>query len=202
MNYLAHLHLAHVTQTSLVGAVLGDFIKGQNHLALPPDLQLAVRLHRKVDAYTEDDSTIRQAKVFFDSGLRRFAGIALDVFWDHCLVRNFAIYTQEPLDDFVGRCYEALRQSDGGNSERYRRTTEAMMAYDWLTHYAEWDGVARALQGLSRRRPFLGPVADCVEVLEQHQGELQQLFATFYPELMGLSVAWCEKTRAPVSDSS
>ena len=196
MNYLAHLHLAHVTQTSMVGAMLGAFIKGQRHLELSPDLQLAVRLHRKVDAYTEDDSTIRQAKVFFDSGLRRFAGIALDVFWDHCLAKNFSIYSEEALSGFVSRSYHALKEHDGNYSQAYHQVINAMMNYDWLNHYAEFEGVVRALQGLSRRRPFLAPVADCVEVLDANYADLQKVFPSFYPALVNQCQIWCMKNRA------
>ena len=89
MNYLAHFHLAHETQTSFVGAMLGDFIKGRRHLDLENDLRIGVILHRKVDAFTEDDALIKKGKSFFEHSQRRFAGIALDVFWDHCLAKNF-----------------------------------------------------------------------------------------------------------------
>ena len=59
MNYLAHLQLAARTNTSLVGAILGDFIKGRRYLELSAELRVGVRLHRKVDAYTEDNASIR-----------------------------------------------------------------------------------------------------------------------------------------------
>jgi len=175
MNYLAHFHIAHETQTSLVGAMLGDFIKGRQHLDLADDLMVGVILHRKVDAFTEEDPLIKRGKAFFERSQRRFAGIALDVYWDHCLAKNFDRYASEPLTVFVQRVYNTFKTHGGRYVEGYHLLTNAMIDYDWLNHYAHFDGVRRALQGLSRRRSFLEPLSDCVPSLERHQESLDKI---------------------------
>jgi acyl carrier protein phosphodiesterase len=193
MNYLAHLHIAESTGTSMVGAMLGDFVKGRRHFDLAPDLKLGVILHRKTDAFTEDDPVIHRGKMLFAPQQRRFAGIALDVFWDHCLAKNFSQYATDDLDVFVSRAYDALAAHEGQYSPMYDRVVSAMMRYDWLNHYAEFDGVVRALQGLSRRRDFLGPLVDCIDSLELNYQALSLLFTEFYPELLKSASVWCEE---------
>jgi acyl carrier protein phosphodiesterase len=193
MNYLAHLHIAEKTGTSMVGAMLGDFVKGRRHFDLAPELKQGVILHRKTDAFTEDDPVIHRGKMLFESQQRRFAGIALDVFWDHCLAKNFSQYAGDELDVFVTRAYKALAAHQGQYSPMYDRVVGAMMHYDWLNHYAEFDGVARALQGLSRRRDFLGPLVDCIASLELNYQTLSHLFTEFYPELLKSASVWCEE---------
>ncbi|MBL90882.1 MAG: ACP phosphodiesterase [Myxococcales bacterium] len=190
MNYLAHFHIARETQTSLVGAMLGDFVKGSRYKDYAPDLQTAIRLHRRIDAYTEDSPLIRDAKKMFDPNVRRFAGIALDVFWDHCLAKNFAAYDAVPLADFVHEIYGTLQADTQADNPHFERVSYFMMTYDWLNSYAHVDGLTRALQGLSRRRPALAPVADCIPGLASHGPALEKMFEEFYPHLVVQSREW------------
>ena len=190
MNYLAHFHIARETQTSLVGAMLGDFVKGNRYQDYAPDIQTAIRLHRRIDAYTEDSLLIRNAKTMFEPKLRRFAGIALDVFWDHCLAKNFAAYGTVPLGDFVQEIYGALQANTQADNANFERVSYFMMTYDWLNSYAQLEGLTRALQGLSRRRPTLAPVAECITGLEEHGPVLEKMFEEFYPHLVAQSREW------------
>ena len=100
------------------------------------------------------------------------------------LAKNFSRYTSKTLDEFVTQVYDVLTQHDGHYSEAYHRVTGAMMHYDWLTHYGHFEGVRRALMGLSQRKPFLGPLVACLPTLERRQHELETLFHEFYPVLL------------------
>ena len=61
MNYLAHLYLSDDgTPESLVGALLGDFVKGDDHRNYPPAIQRAILLHRKIDAFTDAHEIFRR----------------------------------------------------------------------------------------------------------------------------------------------
>lgn len=85
MNYLAHLHIADHCQSSLLGNLLGDFVKGDPDSQYGAPIASGIRLHRLVDAYTDSHPVMQHAKQCFSSDTRRFAPIALDMFWDHCL---------------------------------------------------------------------------------------------------------------------
>ena len=110
--------------------------------------------------------------------------------WDHCLAKNFDQYASESLEIFVKHIYNSLQSHDGNYTAAYHRLTNAMIDYDWLNHYAHFDGVVRALQGLSRRRSFLEPLSDCVPSLERHQESLENIFHEFYPKLVQASRQW------------
>ena len=192
MNYLAHLHLASVTKTSLVGAILGDFVKGQAHLQFPHELRRGVILHRRVDSYTEDSKLIRRAKDLFPKEQRRLAGIALDIYWDHCLAREFSSYSDSTLGVFVAEAYQELSAVESDFENTYRRMTRYMIEYDWLSSYAQFGGVASAIEGLSRRRKFLTPLVGCISSLEENDENLTELFSLFYPELVKQAQQWVE----------
>jgi acyl carrier protein phosphodiesterase len=57
MNYLAHLFLADDTPESLIGNLLGDFLKGVNKEQYSIAIQLGIELHRKVDVCTDSHPT-------------------------------------------------------------------------------------------------------------------------------------------------
>ncbi len=85
MNYLAHLHIAAHTRTSLVGAFMGDFVKGRAWQQLPAELAQGVRLHRHVDSWIDQRYLDAQLPQLFPAPLRRFSTIALDIYLDYLL---------------------------------------------------------------------------------------------------------------------
>ena len=53
MNYLAHFYLADGSPDALVGSLLGDFVKGDDHADYPPEIQRAILIHRQIDSFTD-----------------------------------------------------------------------------------------------------------------------------------------------------
>ncbi|MBZ0267919.1 DUF479 domain-containing protein, partial [bacterium] len=82
MNHLAHALVAHRTGTSITGNLMGDFVKGRPEDTLDGALLEGVRLHRRVDAFTDDHPAFHRCRARVRPELRRFAGILVDVWWD------------------------------------------------------------------------------------------------------------------------
>ncbi len=108
MNYLAHLHLGGHRPAQLLGSLYGDFVKGPLSGRFPAELEAAIRLHRSIDAFTDSHPLIKASIARFPSQRRRYAGIMLDVFFDHCLARDWHCYADLPLDVFTGKVYGTL----------------------------------------------------------------------------------------------
>ena len=53
MNYLAHLYLADDSPESIIGNLLGDFLKGQGTEGYSDEIKKGIRLHKSVDTYTD-----------------------------------------------------------------------------------------------------------------------------------------------------
>ncbi len=109
MNYLAHLHLGGPQPAQLLGSLYGDFVKGRLQGQWPGEIERAIQLHRRIDAFTDSHPLVHAAKRRFPLERRRFAGVLLDVFFDHCLARDWNDYADEPLPQFVERVYGTLR---------------------------------------------------------------------------------------------
>ncbi len=85
MNFLAHLHLAHLAESSLSGNLLADFVRGNPEESFPPDVVAGIHMHRRIDVLTDNLPEVREAREWFRSETRRVAPITLDVMWDHFL---------------------------------------------------------------------------------------------------------------------
>lgn len=101
MNHLAHVFLAPDSPEARVGSILGDFARGLEVSALPDLVQLGVRHHRAVDSYTDRHPEVLASKAVFSRERRRFAGVALDILYDHYLLRHWQRFSHTDRDIFI-----------------------------------------------------------------------------------------------------
>src|SRR5689334_16196335 len=122
----------------MLGALLGDFVFGTSGPdAYAPVIRREIHLHRQVDSFTDAHPAVDAARDFFADGRRRFCGIALDVFYDHCLAREWERWSDESLDGFTARFYAHLLDNLPILPERLRQLAPLMARGDWLGSYRE-----------------------------------------------------------------
>ena len=100
MNYLAHLFLARPTADSHFGNLLGDFRRGVDINTFGNAVRLGLKNHYEVDRFTDRHETVLAAKTLFHKSRRRFAPVALDIYFDHLLIKHWATFTPQGFDDF------------------------------------------------------------------------------------------------------
>ena len=109
MNFLAHLQLAGADENLRMGAILGDFVRGQAALeAFTPDVQTGILLHRHIDSYTDALPQTAALRAWFPGDFRRYAGIIIDLGMDHELARNWGRWSKQTLEAFDGAVREML----------------------------------------------------------------------------------------------
>src|SRR5690606_28202506 len=171
MNYLAHLLLSHGTPAAITGAILGDFVKGSAVAAWDPAVQEAIRLHRAVDRYTDRHPLPAASRALVSPERRRFAGVVVDMFYDHFLARHWARYHDRALPDFAREVYAVLLPQRARFPQRLQRILPYMAQDDWLGAYADVASVDRALRGLARRLRYperAAPLAGAIVELERN----------------------------------
>ncbi|CAE6900003.1 Acyl carrier protein phosphodiesterase [Pseudomonas marincola] len=182
MNYLAHLHLGGNAPAQLLGSLYGDFVKGPLTGKFAPDIEAAIRLHRRIDVFTDSHPLQLQACARFSLTRRRYAGIVLDVFFDHCLAQRWADYASEPLDRFTSRVYSVLA-NEPELPLNLARIAPRMSAQDWLGSYADFAVLEQVIYGLQRRLSRPEELADAMLELQRLYQPLQEDFQAFYPQL-------------------
>lgn len=184
MNYLAHVYLARPSAAARLGALLGDFARGLDLARLPPEVRAAVLEHRAVDAFVDGHTWIRRERTRFPPELRRFAGILLDVFHDHFLVRHWARFSDEPLERVTESLYRAFREYASILPPRLAEVAPRMASQDWLASYGELENVDRALAGIARRVRRETAIARGGDELRARYRELEEGFLALFPEVL------------------
>jgi acyl carrier protein phosphodiesterase len=151
MNFLAHLLLAGPAEADRLGALMGDFVKGPLPGTLPPDIAAGVRLHRSIDSFADVHPAFRRSRERMSKERRRYAGILVDMFYDHLLARHWLRFHPQPLSEFAQDAYAMLRRHHALLPERLAAITPAMAAHDWLTSYAEMESLTTALVRMAQR---------------------------------------------------
>ena len=183
MNYLAHLCLAEGSPESLVGSILGDFVKGAIEDKYPPGIRRGIDLHRKIDTYTDAHETTRASRNLFSPLRRRFAGIIVDLCYDHFLYRHWCKFAGVGLDEFISHVYGILRAPGAMLPERLRAMVPVMIREDWLGSYKDLQGVDLALNRLSKRITRGDRLLGAVDEIKHHYLKLEADFLIFFPDL-------------------
>lgn len=188
MNYLAHLFLSDGTPESLIGNLLGDFVKGSIENIYSPGIIKGIYLHRKIDSFTDSHPIFRSSKRLIAIDRRRFSGIMIDVFYDHFLAKNWSSYSSIPLADFTNHVYQVLQENKKILPERLKNILPDMIAHDWLASYKEISTINRAINGISRRIKRKNNLFGGIEELFLNYQQLQTDFSIFFPELIDYSL--------------
>ena len=183
MNYLAHFHLAEQSSEGLVGSLLGDFVKGRLDGRFAESVRRGIALHRAIDSFTDAHPLHLQSRNRISRARRRYAGIIIDVCYDHFLCRRWTDYSSESLDCFTERVYTALRDHYGDLPQQLQRIVTRMIADDWLASYAALENIGRALEGIARRIERRNPLAGAVAEIENNYAALDGDFQRFFPRL-------------------
>lgn len=186
MNYLAHLHLGGQRPGQLLGSLYGDFVKGRLQGQFSAEIENAIALHRQIDVFTDRHAVVDVALSRFSQTRRRYAGIVLDVFFDHCLARDWAQYADSSLPHFTAGVYRVLA-AEPQLPGRLAQIAPYMAADDWLGSYREFAVLEQVLRGISRRLSQPQELAAAMQELERLYEPLSEDFRLFYPQLQAFA---------------
>jgi acyl carrier protein phosphodiesterase len=201
VNHLAHLLVADRLEACPLGTLMGDHVKGPIDGRLSEELRRAVALHRSVDAFTDGHPVFRRSKRRLSGLYRHYAGILVDVFYDHCLAVAWARYGDEPLERFARRTYDDLRAKRHLAPEALRPLIDGMPRVELLTSYREPRGIERALGNVSRRLRRPNRLHEAWPALAALAGELAADFHEFFPELLAAMNSVSQPAQAPTGRS-
>jgi acyl carrier protein phosphodiesterase len=183
MNHLAHVFLAPDSPEARVGSILGDFTRGVNLSALPGDVRSGVRHHLAVDAFTDKHPDVLASKALFSSQRRRFAGVALDILYDHYLLRHWQGFSQQDRDTFVHKVYRELQTHEYLMPPRMTAVMRKMVGDDWFGAYEDLDTIGYALDRVAERVRFPNRFGGIIEEIRANDAELESRFLMFFPDL-------------------
>jgi len=162
---------------------MADGIRGKHYEHLPADIQKGIVLHRAIDTFTDAHPIFRQSTKRLHDRYHHYAGVIVDVVYDHFLAKNWAKYSNENLGDFVERFYQSLRDNTQFLTEKTIDMMPYMIQYNWLYSYQYVDGIARILFQMDQRTRNNSKMQFSIEELKEYYSEFETEFTIFFEDL-------------------
>jgi acyl carrier protein phosphodiesterase len=197
MNHLAHALLSGPDPDWVLGGMLGDFVHGGVPATLRPGVQAGLRLHRAIDVYTDAHPRVVALRAEFSPPLRRYAGIVVDVWFDHLLARDFADWSRTPLTEFSRALRTLLRRHAAELPVELQRFAAYMERAHLPQAYRDPATLAQVFAGLSARLRRANPLAGALQETRRLEAPLAAAFAAFFPDLRAYAEAWRAQHAAP-----
>lgn len=197
MNFLAHSALAFDDEGLLAGQIAGDFVRGSDLSAFPPSTARGIRLHRRVDAFTDSHPRVLEARRGFEPPLRRYAGIIVDIIFDHWLARHWPSPGGRDLASharWVDAALASQRESLPHDAQRFAAFLGRERV---LERNHDIDAVSKTLLRVSRRSVRLAPMAAAAPRAADFARALEEPYLALWPELHGMARTWLERQQAP-----
>lgn len=183
LNYLAHLFLAGTDPEMILGNFIADHVKGSDVLKYSENVQKGISMHRAIDTFTDQHPIVKQSILRLRADFRKYAGVVVDMYYDHYLSAQWNEYSDQNLHDFTKTRYEILNTFQPILPERSARLLFYMEKQNWLLAYSNFDGMQQAFNGMSRRTTFESNMELAVVNLKAGYQEFRQEFMQFFPEL-------------------
>ena len=187
MNWLAHILLSEPNIENRLGNLLGDLVKGKDLDGLDSKLRRGVARHYAIDKFTDSHPIVKISKHRIDKEYSKFAGILIDVVYDHFLVKNWGLYSNIMFADFTAEIHKSFRDYPGEIPQMAREIIDRMIDGDWLNSYQHLSGVEAALARIDYRiTARMGDrikLVDAMPILEREDVSLGRDFNLFFPQL-------------------
>lgn len=187
MNFLGHLFLSGDNHELMLTNLYGDYIKGSKWDKYPEPLEVGAKFHRKIDYFIDNHKAVKELRLKLYKPLPKVAGIAIDLYFDFFLVRNWQKFSNINLDDFLNEFFKSAQNkiTKFKNDFNFNFDKQFLLLIDrihkekWIQQYGDFEGLNFAASGLSRRISFQNNLDQAVSVLKQNFDEIEKVFFIF-----------------------
>lgn len=183
VNWLAHLLLSEATPEYRIGNLLPDLVPASLLIEVPAEFRRGIKCHHQIDSYTDSHHIVARSIRRIGPTHRRYAGILVDVFYDHFLSCDWGAYSDVPLTEFIEEVHASFEEHCHGLPNEAVERLKQIRAGNWLSTYREIAPLQNTLFRLGQR--FSRPVnlGEAIGDLELHYDSLHADFREFFPEL-------------------
>jgi acyl carrier protein phosphodiesterase len=184
MNFLAHTYLSGCNEEIIVGNFMGDYVKGSNYNHYPDLVRKGILIHRDIDTYTDMHPITRRSKLHIVPRYHKYAGIIIDIFYDHFLASLWDEFSSLPLQDFVNRTYDLLKRNYKVLPEAIKRWFPTFLENNWMMAYTTVDGIELVLERMAANTSLPDHAGYAVEVLSERYSSFKSDFLEFFPSII------------------
>lgn len=183
MNFLAHIYLSGDNDFIKIGNFMADGIRGKQFENFSKEIQKGILLHRAIDTFTDAHPVFRESTKRLHERYHHYAGVIVDIFYDHFLAKNWTNYSEEDLEEYIARFYQSMRINHDLLSERAKGILPYMETQNWLSSYQSIEGIHEILTRMDRRTDNNSKMRFASEELQLFYNEFEKEFTTFFEEI-------------------
>ena len=168
----------------MLGGLLGDFVRGRKALkAFPVGISEGIELHRWIDGATDSDPAVQTLRKAFPADFRRWAGIIIDILFDHELARRWNEFSDLPLPQFDARIRSLLVAHAELLPPGLMRFMDYADRRGLFATYCFEEEMLFSLRGVGRRLRHANPLDRVRDIWPEMRGPCRRAFAEFFPRL-------------------
>lgn len=189
MNYLAHAYLSFDDVDVLAGNMMSDYVKGKKQYDYQPAVQVGIKLHRAIDAYTDQHAATRNIANLFKPHYRLYAGAFTDIVYDYFLANDpLSFETPFHLEAFAQKTYKALSATQQNYPPKFQHLLPYMQSQNWLYHYRYDEGIQKSFAGMVRRATYINESDTAFSIFKENKPYIQEQYEAFFPNVKKFAI--------------
>ena len=180
MNFLAHIYLSGDNDFIKIGNFMADGIRGKHFENFPVEVQKGIKLHRAIDTFTDAHPVFRESTKKLHDRYHHYAGVIVDVFYDHFLAKNWKKYSDEDLATYIQRFYQSLEDNKTILTEKTTKLMPYMIDQNWLLQYQTVEGIHNIMTQMDSRTKNKSNMRFSSEELVLHYTAFEEEFTTYF----------------------
>lgn len=162
---------------------MADGIRGKQFENFSKEIQKGILLHRAIDTFTDAHPIFRESTKRLHERYHHYAGVIVDIFYDHFLAKNWENYSNENLEEYVSRFYQSMHTHYDLLSEKAQNILPYMEKQNWLSSYQSIEGIHQILTQMDRRTNNSSNMRFASEELQMYYSDFEQEFSLFFEEI-------------------
>jgi len=183
MNFLAHIYLSGNNDLLKIGNFMADSVRGKSYLEYPGDIRKGILLHRYIDTFTDAHPIYRKSKHRLHEKYGHYAGVIMDIVYDHFLAKNWNFYFDENLEVYADNFYALMQKNYDILTPKTQNLLPYMIDQNWLVQYASLEGLEIILFQMDYRTKHRVNMQEAIVEVQLYYTELEAEFTLFFEEL-------------------
>ncbi len=192
MNFLAHLYLSGNDEQLMIGNFIADSVKGSKYKEYPEGIAKGIMLHRAIDFYSDNHPVFLKSVERLRPNYHKYAGVIVDIFYDHFLAKNWDLYSDIPLEKYAEKVHKLMLKNIVHLPARPLMFLNYAIKTNRLVTYGTLEGIEDVLHGMSRRMEFKSNMELAGKDLKEHYLLFETEFTEFFEEIEKYVAEWLQ----------
>ena len=184
MNFLAHIYLSGKDDDVKIGNFIGDYVKGNDYLDYSENIKKGIILHRNIDHFTDHSPITHKAKALFLPVFHKYAGIIVDMVYDHVLANEWSKYTNQSLESFIEDFHQLAENRIDDIPDEIGQFIPKLIKNQRLLSYRDVSGLKYALKAMTTYTSLPDHIDQAIEILESNNDWIIDNFNSFFQKMI------------------